>query len=100
MPTWSTSSIVTPAVNRDSFDRLKGKQQCLKRLKRSSSTASDQLSVFDNRRRRIPVIRINTQYDHLVFLSKLLVRASKGGNEVGSNAVASLGPPFDDATLG
>jgi hypothetical protein len=34
---------------------------------------SDQLSVFDNRRRRIPVIRINTQYDHLVCFELVVI---------------------------
>ena len=73
MPTWSTSSIVTPAVNRQYLiDSIGKPAQCLKRLKRSSSTAAIQFSISDNRRRRIPVIRINAKYDHSIVCSLLM----------------------------
>jgi hypothetical protein len=63
-----------------------GQQTVFDRLNRETSAVfetietlffdrSDQLSVFDNRRRRIPVIRINTQYDHLVCFTLVILKS-------------------------
>ena len=65
IPTWSRSSRPIPAASRQYRIACAGKPaECLKRLKRSSSAAAIKLAIFNDRRRRVAVIRVDSENVH------------------------------------